>query len=285
MPFKITTELFLKIVLWIIFWGLMASLSAPLMAATDEGSRTSKSISFTNSSEPEKTEKDAQLKQADADVMDVLNTEGFRMESTTSSTMNSGMISSIREAHIIDSSYVVHEEITIYDASTDLISDFNGDGFYHRFSVTIDADTVYDTSYIYARLYLSFEGGPWNHYATSENYHIHGDSTADTFVIETELADGFPAGYYDVRIELFDADYDEWLLSYGPYDDASLSALPLEDSYFDDQSPVVIYPVETQVVVSGHGGSMSWGLLLLPAVISVLRRRGLSDEILGLRNK
>ena len=282
MPFKITTELFLKIVLWIIFWGLMASLSAPLMAATDEGSRISKSISFTNSSEPEKTEKDEQLKQADVDVMDALTTEGFRMESTTSSTMNSGtntgMTSDIKAALIIDSSYVVHEDITIYDASTDLISDFNGDGFYHRFSVTIDADTVFDTSYIYARLYLSFEGGPWNHYATSDNYHIHGDSALDTFVIETELADGFPAGYYDVRIELFDADYDEWLLSYGPYDDASLSALPLEDSYFDDQSPIVIYPVETQVVVTGHGGSISWGLLFLPAVISVLRRRGLSPE-------
>lgn len=285
MPFKITTELFLKIVLWIIFWGLMASLSAPLMAATDEGSRTSKSISFTDSSEPEKTEKDAQLKQADTDVMDALTTEGFRMESTTSSTMdsgmnsgtNSGMTSEIKAALIIDSSYVVHEDITIYDASTDLISDFNGDGFYHRFSVTIDADTVFDTSYVYARLYLSFEGGPWNHYATSDNYHIYGDSASDTFVIETELADGFPAGYYDVRIELFDADYDEWLLSYGPYDDASLSALPLEDSYFDDQSPIVIYPVETQVVVTGHGGSMSWGLLLLPAVISVLRRRGVSS--------
>ncbi len=269
MSFKITTELVIKITLWILFWGLLASLSAPLMAATESAGRTSKSISFTKSGELEREKKDIQLEQADADIMGVLNQEGFRIESTMKST--------IAVAHIFDSGYVAHNDVTIYDASTELISDFNGDGFYHRFSVSIDADTVFDTSYIYARLYLSFEGGPWNHYATSDNYHIHGDSELDTFVIETELADGFPLGYYDVRVEIYDADFDEWLLSYGPYDDASLSALPLEDSYYDDQMSVVAYPVETQVVVAGHGGSMSWGLLLA-AVIGVFRRRDLGDE-------
>ena len=266
MPFKITTELVIKIILWVIFWGLLASLSAPLMAATNEDSRTSKSISFTKSAELDKAAKDEQLKQADTDVMAALNKEGFRVES------------SFRAAGTISSDYGSTGDIIIYDASTELISDFNDDGFYHRFSVTIDADTVYEISYIYARLYLSFEGGPWNEYATSDNYHIYGDSALDTFVIETELADGFPPGYYDVRIELYDADFDDWLLSYGPYDDASLSALPLEDSYFDDQYPVAIYPVETQVVVAGHGGSASWLILLLPVVISVARRRGFSYE-------
>ena len=261
MPIKITTELVIKIILWVVFWGLLASLSAPLMAATNEDSRISRSISFTKSTELDKAAKDAQFKQADADIMAALKKEGFRVEST------------LRAARAISSDYVSNADIIIYDASTELISDFNDDGFYHRFSVTIDADTVYDTSYVYARLYLSFEGGPWNHYATSDNYHIYGDSELDTFVIETELADGFPPGYYDVRIELYDADFDNWLLSYGPYDDASLSGLPLEDSYFDDQSPVAIYPVETQVVVASRGGSISWWLLLLPAVIGVARRR------------
>lgn len=261
MPIKITTELVIKIILWIVFWGLLASLSAPLMAATNEDSRISRSISFTKSAELDKAAKDAQFKQADADIMAALKKEGFRVEST------------LRAARAISSDYVSNADIIIYDASTELISDFNDDGFYHRFSVTIDADTVYDTSYVYARLYLSFEGGPWNHYATSDNYHIYGDSELDTFVIETELADGFQPGYYDVRIELYDADFDNWLLSYGPYDDASLSALPLEDSYFDDQFPVAIYPVETQVVVASRGGSISWWLLLIPAVIGVARRR------------
>lgn len=266
MTFKFTAELLIKIILWLMFWALLLSQSAPLMAAIDEGSRASRSISFTKSTELDLAAKDEQLKQVDTDIMKALNTDGFRMEST------------VTALHVVDSSHVIYEDIIIYDASTELISDLNDDGFYHRFSVTIDADTIYDTAYIYARLYLSFEGGPWNHYATSNNYHIHGDSELDTFVIETELADGFPPGYYDVRIELFDAEHDDWLLSYGPYDDASLSALPLEDSYFDDQYPMVTYPVETQVIVAGHGGSMSCWLLLLVAVISAVRRRDFRYE-------
>lgn len=262
MSFKITTQLVLKIILW----GLFAGLSVPSMAATSEDSRTSRSISFTKNTELDQATKDAQIKQADTYTMSALNREGFRVEST------------LRAARTINSDYGSNGDIIIYDASTELISDFNDNVFYHRFSVTIDADTVYDTSYIYARLFLSFEGGPWNHYATSDNYHIYGDSELDAFVIETELADGFPPGYYDVRIELYDADFDHWLLSYGPYDDASLSALSLEDSYFDEQYPFALYPVETQVVVAGHGGSASWWLLLLAVVISVARRGGFNYE-------
>jgi len=139
--------------------------------------------------------------------------------------------------------------------------------------VLIDVDTVFDTAYIYAKLYLSYEGGPWNFLAASDNHHIHFDSELDSFIIETELADGYPPGYYDVRIEIYDADFDEWLLSYGPYDDASLSALPLEDSYYDDNDTVVIYPVETEIIIAGHGGSMSW-LLMVPALIAVTRQFG-----------
>ncbi len=269
MPFKLTTEIIAKIILWTVLWTLLLVLSAPLMAATNESSRTSKSISFIKNTELDKTTKDTQLRQVDADIMPMLNTQGFRLEST------------VKALHVVSSDYNNHGEISIYDATTLLISDFNENGFYHRFSISIDADTIYNTAYIYARLYLSFEGGPWNHYATSDNYHIHLDSEADTFVIETELADGFPPGYYDIRIELYDADINHWLLSYGSYDDASLNALPLEDSYYDDQHEPVLLPVETNIVVAGHGGSMSWWLFFLPVVIAVLRQHRFAGQPVG----
>ena len=266
MSFKLTPELIAKVILWAAFWAFLATLSAPLMAETSKDTRTSKSISFNKNTEPDTSEKDAQLKQAEADISSALTTQGFRLESN------------VTALHIVNTDYISDGSTTIYDASTMLISDFNDNGFYHRFSVTIDADTIYDTAYIYARLYLSYEGGPWNHYATSNNYHIHGDSELDAFVIETELADGFLPGYYDIRIELYDADTGDWLTSYGPYDDASLSALPLEDSYHDDQYTAVLLPVETEIVVAGHGGSMSWLLLLLPVIVSAARRYGFRYE-------
>lgn len=260
MSFKITTETVTKIILWIFFWALLIMLSTPLMAAADDSFRTSKSISFNNSTVIDKTSRDTLLKSATEDVMTPLLKQGYRTESLTTGVT----IESVSYDHI--------DEITLYDATTELISDFNDDGFYHRFSVTIDADTIYDVSYVYAKLYLSYEGGPWNHYASSDDYHIYGDSEMDVFTIETELADGFSPGYYDVRIELYDADTDEWLLSYGPYSDASLSALPLEDAYYDDNFQSLVYPVETEVVVAGHGhGSMSWWILMILAPLAVTR--------------
>ncbi len=260
MSFKLTTLLVTKIILWIIFWTLLVMLSMPVMAQTSSDTRISRSISFNTSNEIDKATKDVRLKQVDADIMDPLIKDGFRAEALTTGIS----IENINYSHT--------GEIIIYDAVTELISDFNADGFYHRFSVSIDADTIYDTSYVYAKLYLSYEGGPWNHYASSDAYHIYGDSELDIFTIETELAEGFSPGYYDVRIELYNADTDDWLLSYGPYQDASLSALPLEDAYYDDYQNAV-YPVETQVVVAGHGhGSMSWWLLMVPVLLVITRQ-------------
>lgn len=259
MSFKLTTQLATKILLWTALWAFFAMLSAPLMAQTSAGSRTSKSISFTKTETLDKETKDTYLKQSDTDIMAALNTVGFRLEST------------VKAVHITSIEHINNGEITLYDASTELISDFNDDGFYHRFNVAIDADTIFATSYIYAKLYLSYEGGPWNHYATSENYHIHGDSELDIFIVETELADGFPPGYYDIRIELYNADHDEWLLSYGPYDDASLSALPLEDSYHDDINFIDSFPIQTEIVVAGHAGATSWWLLSMLPLTMVMR--------------
>lgn len=246
-----------QLIIWLAIWTALVLLSSPLMAEEAVDQRTSTSISFTKIDELDKTAKDEKLKQADADVMAPLNKEGYRAEST------------IRASHA-DTGGIV--EMFIYDTTTELISDLNYDGFYHRFSVAIDVDTIYDTSYVYAKLYLSLEGGSWNHYATSQNYHIYGDSEADIFVIETELGDGFPPGYYDIKIDLYDADTGQWLMNYGPYEDGSLSGLPLEDSYYDDSYDVGAYPIETDIVVAGHAGSTSWWLMLLAPLAFAARR-------------
>ena len=235
---------------------VLAGLSMPLHAEETASTRTSKSISYTGEVELDEAVRKAELDKADADVLDALVKEGFRPESAPIGV------------YVENITYHYGGDITIYDASTTLISDFDDDGFYHRFSVGIDVDTISSTSWVYAKLYLSYEGGPWNYYASSNDFHIHGDSALDIYVVETELAEGFPAGYYDIRIELYDAEYGDWLLSYGPYDDGSLSALPLEDSVYDD----VYYSsgYTTEVIVAGHGGVSVW-LLAVFGFIGVMR--------------
>ena len=254
---KPTTKLTLLSAIWV----SLTLISAPLMAEEVVSTRTSKSISFDNKTELDKVTRDAQLKQAESDLNAPLIKSGPRPESFALAV------------HVDNTSSTDVPDIFVYDASVELISDFNYDGFYHRFSVSVDADTVYETAYVYARLYLSYEGGPWNHYATSDNYHIYGDSELDRFVIETELGEGFPTGYYDVRIELYDADHDIWIDTYSSYDDADLLELPLEDSYYDEEYNTVEYLTETEIIVSGHGhGAMSWLLLTIPTLLVAVRR-------------
>lgn len=259
MIIKTTSQLINTNLKGMILGGILGFLLVPILAEAADDTRTSKSISFSSTTEIDKASKDALLEQADTDTNESLLKHGFRPESNVSAVI------------VGNTSYLNEGEIWIYNASTELISDFDGDEYYHRFSVTIDADTVYDTSYVYVELYLSYEGGPWNHYASSDAYHIYGDSGNDAFSIETELGDGFPPGYYDVRIELYNADTDVRVLNYGPYDDASLSTLPLEDSYYDDEYADGYYPIETEVVIAGTG-SMSWWLLAMPVILMLVRR-------------
>lgn len=138
---------------------------------------------------------------------------------------------------------------TVFDAHSLVSHDYDDDGFYHRLKVSFDPDVISGGSaWVYAKLYLSLEGGPWNHYYTTDVFPIEGDNSDDDYVVATNLMDGYPTGYYDVLIELYDADYDLLVDSYGPYEDRDLAVLPLEDSYRDRD---------------GGGGAMGPGLLLL----------------------
>jgi hypothetical protein len=239
---------------------VLVLLATQVSAEDSEDKRISRSVTFSKTAELDTTAKDILIEQAAAEEFSALISQGFRQEST------------VMAAHIITTEHSSVDDVYIYDVSTDLISDFDHDGFYHRYSVAIDADTIFHTSYIYAELYLSYEGGPWNYYASSDNYLIHSDSEMDAFIIETELADGYPTGYYDLRIEIYDVETGAWLSSYGPYDDASLTALPLEDSYDDSIDNIGWYPVETEIVVASHGGSMSWLMMPLSILILINRR-------------
>ncbi|MET0009968.1 MAG: choice-of-anchor H family protein [Candidatus Thiodiazotropha sp. 6PLUC4] len=151
---------------------------------------------------------------------------------------------------------------SIFDAQTVISRDDDDDGYYHRLSVTFDPDVSSGRAWVYAKLYLSLEGGPWNHYYTTETFPIDTDRTDDDYEVVTRLLDGYPSGYYDVLIELYDADDELWVSEYGPYDDQDLALLPLEDSYRDDDGHY-----------HGGGGALDLGVVLLGLAVFVVRRR------------
>lgn len=223
-------------------------------ANTSENQTSSRSISYSQADASSTLEKAQQLDKAELQALFPISKQGYRSESS----------------QLMSSSY--YGDFSIYDTSVELIEDLDYDGFYHRFSVTLDADTVYSSAHVVAELFISYEGGPWSYYASSDVFTIYGDSANDAFVIESELVDGFPTGHYDIRIDLYDADHHTWLLSYGPYEDNSLSALPVEDSYRDSFYDGAGVSYQTDVYVHGNGAMNGWGLLLLAGLVIMARR-------------
>ncbi|MCL1141747.1 choice-of-anchor H family protein [Shewanella gaetbuli] len=159
-----------------------------------------------------------------------------------------------------------YRDFVIYDAFSRLFDDFNGDGYYHSFSVTFDADvygfTVNDPADVYAEMYLSRNGGPWEHYHTTDVFTIYGESDEDDFEVITTLAQGYKTDYYDVLIDLYEYGYPEVVATLSADESDGLYALPLQSRDRD------IYYEEEVGYVSAGGLSIGvLGLLLLLALM------------------
>jgi hypothetical protein len=149
-----------------------------------------------------------------------------------------------------------------YQADVILYNDDDNDGFYHGIDLLFDVDTNFLAADIYAVLYLSYEGGPWNEYAVSEDFTIYGTSGSDEYVLQTELMSGYLTGSYDLLIEVFDAYDSAFLASFGPDETSELGFLPLEDYNRDAPADVV--------VVHHYGGGGAIDQWLLGALVLLL---------------
>ena len=161
----------------------------------------------------------------------------------------------------------------IYDAYSQLIEDYDVDGYFQTFSVTFDADLIttdaHGEAVVYAELYLRENGGPWVHYYSTDSFVIHGESSGDEFEVYTTLAQGFNTNHYDVLIDLYEEGYPSIIASYSSDDSNSLYALPLESSDYD----VVYIEYYREEVI--HGGSTSLFALLMVMLLLAFRQRPL----------
>ncbi|MDJ0814133.1 MAG: choice-of-anchor H family protein [Woeseiaceae bacterium] len=155
-----------------------------------------------------------------------------------------------------------------YTADVELFNDHDRDGYFHGVDLYFDADTYYAFAEVYAIVYLSLDGGPWNEYAVTDNFTLVGSSSEDDYVIVTELLSGYPAGSYDLLIELFDAWDHSFLAWFGPEDTPELAFLPLEDAGRD-----VADTTDVIVVNRGGGGSVSLAFMLLLSLAALAKYR------------
>ena len=157
----------------------------------------------------------------------------------------------------------------IYNASTRLFDDIDNDGFYTYLRVNFDIDTDYFDADVYVRLFMRGSSGNWIEFYQSGVFSIYGSSATDDYEVETELVAGFPPDDYDVLIEVYDADYGDLVVEYGPLESSALSFLPLEDVSFDSRLPA------PTTISSGGGGALGLELLVfgLLAGVTAWRRR------------
>lgn len=160
-----------------------------------------------------------------------------------------------------------HGSFVIYEGYTQLIEDLDIDGYYQTFSVTFDADFIsyspHDSAVVYAELYLSENGGPWQHYYTTDSFVIQGESTNDSFEVYSTLSQGFNPNQYDVLIDLYEEGYPYIVTSYSSDDSNALFALPLESSDYD-----ITYYEEIHV----YGGSSSTAGIVIIILMLAFRK-------------
>lgn len=155
-----------------------------------------------------------------------------------------------------------------YAADVELFNDHDGDGFFHGIDLWFDADTYYGFAEVYAVVYLSLEGGPWNEYVVTDDFVLNGAAGDDDYVIVTELISGYPSGSYDILIELFDAYDNSFVAWIGPDETPELAFLPLEDADRD------VAEIPEVIVVHEHRGSGSAGAVFIGLlVMAALARR------------
>ena len=197
-------------------------------------------------------------------------TKGDRSNSTRGSQQKA-MARTNSESGVAAVTATPNVEFWFYDADVELYGDFDRDGYFSGIDLAFDVDTVYTVADVYAVIYLSYDFGPWNEYAVTEDFTIFGSSADDQYIIETDLVAGYQTGDYDILIELFDTYDGSFVADIGPDESSELSFLPLEDIGRDT-------PLEPTIVVNnGGGGAVGWfGLLALIGVstlVSTLGRR------------
>lgn len=161
-----------------------------------------------------------------------------------------------------------HKDPNVYIAhvGTLLFDDRDGDGYFSGFSLSVDTDIEWGHGDIYLSIYLQEQGTDKRLFHTSSAFTIYGNSESDEYGIEVELLENYPAGNYDIQIDVHDAYGYEVLDSISSEEQQNLGALPLESE--------LAGPIYHDETVTEHvGGAGPVILVLVCGFLSIRRWR------------
>jgi len=169
-------------------------------------------------------------------------------------------------------------QIWISDIGTLLFDDFDGDGYHSGFSLTIDVDSEFGDTEVYAKIYLEPADDAAIFLHKTGQFTVYGTTIGDEYRVDSELRNNYPTNDYNVAIDIHDAWTDKLLDSATARGFDNLNRLPLEsanlnDSYSDYDDHVDSDIGSADLVVTEHAGLFHPLLLLLVAGVAWMRRR------------
>lgn len=160
----------------------------------------------------------------------------------------------------------------IDNVKTEIFVDADNDGFYREFTITFDVDTQSSSERdVYINLYQRVNGNSWQFETETNVFTVYGYSSEDAYEVSGNWQSGYPAGYYDFRLEVIDANTGEVLDDVSP-EFSPLLQVPLEDANRDTRESTVNPPSSTSSSESG-GGSTSLITLILLGLLGGCRRK------------
>lgn len=235
---------------------LLVSIPGIATAAAETAVRISKSLHYSDGGRAR-----TQVPVETVDQYAPLEVDGVRGKSP-------GLLTSGKIGSSVTTSQAGSADFWFYSADVILFGDDDNDGYFYGIDLLFDVDTIWTAVDVYAVTYLSYEGGPWNEYAATEDFTLFDSSADDDYNIVTELESGYLTGSYDLLIEIFDAETGEFLVGFGPEDTSDLGFLPLED--FNRDAPISVVPI---AISHGHGGGSIGIWMLLGLLLARLSRR------------
>ena len=124
---------------------------------------------------------------------------------------------------------------------------------------------------VYVNLYQRNNGGSWQFETESDVFTVYGYSSEDAYEISGSWQSGYPANYYDFRLEVIDANTGEVLDDVSP-EFSSLLQVPLEDANNDTRESNPNPPSSTTSSESG-GGSTGLVTLILLGLLGAWRQK------------
>lgn len=167
------------------------------------------------------------------------------------------------------------DEAWISGIGTLLYQDYDKDGYFAGFGLSIDADTPYDYSEVYATIDVLTSDTDRQRLHTTANFTIHGNSLADEYRVDIELLRNFPAGHYDIVVNLVNAYGGHVIDSVSAYDFSNLSNLPLESTDLNSApnlpDTTISITHNADIRVAEYAGATGLWMLALLVVIRLIR--------------